>query len=78
MLGYTVGRDEEIKMENTNGVLTVREVALRLAVSNATVYRYIADGSLKAFKLGGHSAKRHWRIRLDDLNDFIMSNSREA
>lgn len=53
-------------MEET--YLTVREVAERLRVTRQAIYNWIADGRLKAVKLGGKSL----RITLSSVNEFIQ------
>ncbi len=45
---------------------TVPEVAETLRVSHMTVYRWIKDGKLGAYKLGGE-----FRITERDLNQFL-------
>lgn len=64
--------------KDMNGILTVRQVALKLTLSNTTIYRYIHAGSLKAYKIGGLSAKRHWRIKTEDLDEFITKDIRNG
>lgn len=60
-------------------LLTTRQVADILQVAKLdTVYRYIASGKLKARKLGGYCKKRHWRIKLEDLEAFVNGNNRQA
>lgn len=49
-------------------LLTLREVAKRLRVSERSVFRYIHKGRLKATKIG------YWRISQKDLLDFIKNN----
>ncbi len=46
-------------------LLTIREVANHLRVSERSVLRYIEAGKLKATKIG------YWRIYEKDLSDFI-------
>jgi len=44
-----------------------------------TLYGYIKSGKLKAYKLGGNdSSKRHWRIKLGDLEEFITRHGAET
>ena len=54
-------------------LLTTRQVAKVLGVSELeTVYSYIREGKLKAYKIGGSGkSKRHWRIRETDLEAFV-------
>ena len=49
--------------------LTVAEVAARLRVSEPTVYRRIADGTLAAVRLG---AAGPIRIPVAELRDFLV------
>ena len=46
-------------------LLTIKQVAEILQVSERTVFRYIKDGKLKATKIG------QWRIKKEDLDKFI-------
>ena len=50
-------------------VLTVKEVAIRLRCEHKTVRKLIADGKLKAFRLG-----RALRIKESDFEDFIRKS----
>lgn len=56
--------------------LTVSQAAEKIGVSLLTVYKYLNQGKLKGFKIGGNSPKRHWRIRPADLESFITANSK--
>ena len=49
-------------------LLTVSEVAERLKVERRTVIRWVLEGRLRGFKLGGG---RFWRVRERDLKKFI-------
>jgi excisionase family DNA binding protein len=48
--------------------LTVREVADRLRVTRQAIYNWIAEGKLKAVKVGGKSV----RITLTSVNTLIQ------
>ena len=50
-------------------LLTIKEVAKILRVSERSVNRYIEAGKLKASKIG------QWRIRQDDLSVFLDETS---
>lgn len=52
-------------------ILTTRQVAEELGVTIGAVYGYIKEGTLKAHKIGGFSKRRHWRIKVTDLEEFI-------
>ncbi len=49
-------------------LLTIREVAEILRVSERSVNRYIESGKLKASKIG------QWRIKQSDLDEFLKEN----
>lgn len=48
------------------GLLTIKDTALALKVSEKTVRRWIDAGDLLAAKLGNQ-----WRIRVKDLDMFV-------
>ena len=50
-------------------LLTIKEVAKYLRVSERSVLRYIEAGRLKASKVGW------WRIKQSDLEDFLKKTS---
>jgi len=52
-------------------LLTIKEVANYLRVSERSVLRYIEAGRLKAVKVG------NWRIREEDLENFMAKNSNQ-
>lgn len=52
-----------------NKLLTLKEVAKYLRVSERSVLRYISSGRLNAAKIG------YWRISEKSLEDFIKQNS---
>jgi excisionase family DNA binding protein len=51
-------------------LLTVREVAETMRVSNMTVYRLIRAGELPAIRVG-----KHFRIREHELADYLESQT---
>ena len=53
-------------------LLTLKEVAEILRVSERSVFRYIHGGKLKATKIG------YWRILEKDLNNFLRENEKKA
>ena len=53
-------------MAGEHRLLTVREVAETMRVSNMTVYRLIRAGDLPAIRVG-----KHFRIRDHELNDYL-------
>jgi len=50
-------------------LLTIKEIAKYLRVSERSVLRYIEAGRLKATKIG------YWRVSEKSLEDFIKQNS---
>lgn len=63
-------------MPNSNGedgVLTIKEVAEYLKVTERTIYRLAAAKKIPAFKVGGT-----WRFRTADINDWIAAQSKKA
>jgi excisionase family DNA binding protein len=48
---------------------TLAEIAERLKVSYRTVYRWVQDGKLPAYKFG-----TEWRISSSDLEEFIQDH----
>jgi len=53
-----------------NKLLTPKQVANKLGVSEFTIWRYINAGKLKAIKL----TKRNFRIEEKDLNQFLKKH----
>ena len=54
-------------------LLTPKQVAERLQVTERTVYGWLRRGTLPALKLG-----RLWRIRSEDLEAFLESARAKA
>ena len=52
-------------------LLTLKETARILRVSERTIMRYLMAGKLKASKVG------QWRIREKDLEKFLKENSND-
>ena len=51
-------------------IYTLEEIAELLQVTRRTIYTWIKDGKLKAFKVG-----RGWRVSRADLDSFLNSRS---
>jgi excisionase family DNA binding protein len=49
--------------------LTLEEARTILGVSERTMYRYIHDGRVKAYKIG------YWKIKENELQEFIKQSS---
>jgi excisionase family DNA binding protein len=54
--------------ENMDKLLTLKETAKILRVSERTIMRYLKSGKLKASKVG------RWRIKESDLERFLRAN----
>lgn len=52
--------------KHTNTLLTVKEVATFLAVTERTVYRLVKDHRLPAYKVGGQ-----WRFKVDLIEAWM-------
>jgi len=57
----------------TNDVLTIREVAEYLKVTEKTVYTLAQQRRIPSFKVGGQ-----WRFRREDLEAWIGSQTEET
>ena len=62
--------DEAQKKIESFTILTVREVAEYLRLSQAKVYRLAKDGSLPVFRIG-----KAWRFRKDLLDEWLVRQS---
>ena len=58
-------------------ILTTKQVAEELGVTVGTVYGYINNKTLKAHKIGGYTKRRHWRVKVVDLDSFINDGGAE-
>ncbi len=50
-------------------LLTIPQVARRLALGRSTIYRMLEDGRLRGYHL--HDVGGQWRVREDDLAAFL-------
>jgi len=57
----------EVTMIQPSNLLTVKEVAELLRVSQPTVLRMIEDGDLRAIRV-----RTQWRIRRADLDEYLQ------
>lgn len=55
-------------MDATRPLLTIRETAALLALSTRTIHRYIAEGKLKAYRVGG---EKTIRIKFEDIGELL-------
>ena len=49
--------------------MTVKEIAEYLGVHPMTIYKYVQDGKMPAFKIGAS-----WRIRRDSIKKWMDEN----
>ncbi|MBU1912348.1 MAG: helix-turn-helix domain-containing protein [Candidatus Omnitrophica bacterium] len=49
--------------------MTVKEIAEYLSVHPMTIYKYVQDGKIPAFKIGAS-----WRIRRDSIKKWMDEN----
>jgi len=54
-------------------MLTVRDVAELLVVKERTVRDWLVSGELKGYKVG-----KSWRVREEDVEEFLVSRSNES
>jgi excisionase family DNA binding protein len=55
-----------VKKQMEDQIMTVTEVAEYLKISEVTTYKLVQEGKIPAFKIG-----RHWRVKKNDLSEFI-------
>ena len=56
-------------MTKAKKVMTVKEIAEYLGVHPMTIYKYVQDGKIPAFKIGAS-----WRIRKDSIKKWMDEN----
>ncbi len=62
----------------TERLLRPREVAEILGVRRETIYAWIASGDLKHLDIGSGEREPRWRIRREDLDEFIARRESHA
>ena len=63
--------DRKEKEENDGKFYTLQEVSEKLRVGYRTALTYVESGDLKALKTG-----RRWRIREEDLQEFMVDKGK--
>ncbi len=63
-------RDSPARNRMDSEIMTVREVAAYLKLTEKTVYRHAADGRIPGFKVGGA-----WRFRRSEIERWIKRQS---
>ena len=56
-------------MAKAKQVMTVKEIAEYMGVHPMTIYKYVQDGKIPAFKIGAS-----WRIRKDSIKKWMDEN----
>ena len=56
-------------MAKSKQVMTVKEIAEYLGVHPMTIYKYVRDGKIPAFKIGAS-----WRIQRDSIKKWMEEN----
>lgn len=56
-------------MTKSKQVMTVKEIAEYLGVHPMTIYKYVQDGKIPAFKIGAS-----WRIRRESIKKWMDEN----
>ncbi len=64
--------------DDTEELLTVREVAAQLRVDDTTVRRWIKNGALEAITLPHRGARQAYRIRRSTLDALLKPVSPES
>lgn len=54
-------------------IMTIKEVAEYLKLTEKTAYRLAADGKIPGFKVGGA-----WRFRRSEIDEWIERKTQEA
>ena len=60
------------KFSSSAPLLTVTEVAEMFSIGRQTVAKWIHDGDLRGFKIGGS-----FRVRLEDVDAFVSDNEQK-
>jgi excisionase family DNA binding protein len=67
------GVGETVMAEDTEELLTVREVARRLRVDDTTVRRWIKSGALEAITLPHRGKRQAYRVKKSTLDTLLKS-----
>ena len=67
------GVGETVMAEDSEELLTVREVARRLRVDDTTVRRWIKSGALEAITLPHRGKRQAYRVKKSTLDTLLKS-----
>lgn len=59
-------------MAKSKEVLTVKDIAEYMDMHPMTIYKYVKEGRIPAFKIGSS-----WRIRKDSIQKWIKENEQQ-
>ncbi len=59
-----------MQTETQTDIMTIREVADYLKLTEKTAYRLVAEGKIPGFKVGGS-----WRFRRDEIENFTKNTA---
>jgi excisionase family DNA binding protein len=62
---------KQVEQNNSNGLLTVQEVANILRVDATTVRRWLKNGALEAVELPHHGRRQGYRIKQETLDKLL-------
>ncbi|MCY8467183.1 helix-turn-helix domain-containing protein, partial [Bacillus atrophaeus] len=60
---------EEVHLLSSEAILTVKQVAEILKISEKTARKMLNNGEIKGFKVG-----REWRISSESFNEYLKQN----
>jgi len=60
-------------MDKSKQVMTVKDIADYLHMHPMTIYRYLKEGKIPAFKIG-----TSWRIRRDSIQKWIKESEQQT
>ena len=72
LLVFSHYRDSPMGSRMDSDIMTIREVAEYLKLTEKTAYRHAADGKIPGFKVGGA-----WRFRRGEIDKWIEQQSAE-
>ena len=66
-------KKSELKMTESEKLLTFREVQERLAISQATLFRLVTDKKIEAYRVG-----QQWRFSEAQVQEYLDKNRQIA
>ncbi len=59
-------------MAKSKEVMTVKDIAEYMDIHPMTIYKYVKEGEIPAFKIGSN-----WRIRRDSIQKWMKDNEQQ-